>query len=203
MNHELFKDIAVFLDRDGTINEDKGYVNHPDKIEILKGVAQAIKKFNRLGLKVIVASNQSGIARGFFSEPTLKKINRRVTTLLKSKGAKIDAQYNCFHHPEGTVKKYASECRCRKPRPGMALEAKKKFGIDLKKSYMVGDKVSDIGFGHNFGGKSIYILTGYGLGDWQFKRKEILKSRPDYVAKDMSAAASWIINDIINGSRRL
>lgn len=187
---------AVFLDRDGTINEDKGYINHPSRIEILPGVIPAIKILNRSGLKVIIVSNQSGIARGFFSVSTLKKINSKLLEIIESKGAHIDGMYNCYHSPDGKIKEYAVKCSCRKPGTGMAKSAQKKFNIDLKKSFMIGDKISDIEFGHNFGGKSIFILTGYGLGDWEYNREKILKVKPDFVARDMLVAAKWIMKNI-------
>lgn len=180
--------IAVFLDRDGTINDDKGYINHPDRIELIPRSGEAIRRLNKIGILTIIVSNQSGVARGYFKKGLLPVINKRLEDLLKAKKAYIDDIYCCYHHPE-------DNCSCRKPKPAMLKKAAKKFSLDLKKCFVVGDKYSDIVLGHNAGAKSILVLTGYGKGQWEYESKK-WKNKPDYVARDLYKAVEWIIKEI-------
>jgi D-glycero-D-manno-heptose 1,7-bisphosphate phosphatase len=136
---------AIFLDRDGVLNEDVGYVYRPEDLTILDGVVESLTTLKAKGFLLIVVTNQSGVARGKFD---LKAVNAFNTHLEKSiidqGGPQIDRFFVCPHHPDGVVKEYAKNCDCRKPAPGLILEAAKVFGIDLKKSWMVGDKDSDV-----------------------------------------------------------
>jgi D-glycero-D-manno-heptose 1,7-bisphosphate phosphatase len=129
---------AVFLDRDGTINVDKHYVYKPEDFEFISGVPQAIKSLNDKGYKVIVISNQSGIARGFYTASDVEKLHGYVDGELAKQGAKIDAYYICPHHPD-----FTGECECRKPKTGLVDMAVREFDVDVSLSYMVGDKESD------------------------------------------------------------
>ena len=144
---------AVFLDRDGTINIHKGYITAPADMELLPGVAEAIKHFNELGYLVIVVTNQPVIARGDCTIETLSQIHNRMETLLGEKGAYVDAIYYCPHHPESgfenEIKELKITCECRKPHPGLLLQAKEDFNIDMSKSFMVGDSSRDIEAGKN------------------------------------------------------
>ena len=138
------KKIAVFLDRDGTINEDVGYNNHPSRFRLLPNSAKAINQLNRLGLRVIIVTNQSGVARGYFDESLVITVNEKMETLLAREDAEIDSIYYCPHHPSEGENGYRFDCDCRKPKPGMIKRAVKEFDIDLNRSFMVGDKITDI-----------------------------------------------------------
>jgi histidinol-phosphate phosphatase family protein len=173
---------GVFLDRDGTIIQEMGYLSDLAAIELIPGAAQAISLINHLGLWAVVVSNQSGVARGYFPADTVEAINGQVRLLLARRGAKLDGMYYCPHHP-------ADECACRKPEPGMLKMAAEELFIDLPLSYLTGDKAADIRAIHRVGGKGILVLTGYGrkeLEDWQ-------GDPPDFVAQDLLEAASWIL----------
>jgi len=169
---------AVFIDRDGTINIDKDYLTDPDQIEFIKGSPEAIAEANRLGLKVIVISNQSGIARGMMTVEQVEIVNARLVSMLKDRGAVVDAVYYCPHHPD-----YGDGCTCRKPDIGMLLRAKEEFGIDLPSSFVIGDKWSDVKCGENAGALTSLVLTGYGETDYQRCIDDRIKI--DYLAKDL------------------
>lgn len=175
---------AVILDRDGTINEDTGYISSPEGLRLIEGAAAAIKSLNREGVPVIVISNQSGVGRGFFNSLDVRRVNESLKGLLISQGANVEAFYFCPHHPE-------DGCNCRKPRPGLIQRAAAEHSIDLKTSYVVGDKSTDIGLAKNAGAKGVLVLTGQG-------REESLKLKaaPHLIAKDLKEAVRWIIDDL-------
>lgn len=135
---------AFFLDRDGTINIDTGYVGSPDKLELIPKAAEAIKMMNDCGYLVIVISNQSGVARGFFTLEDVERVNRRLNEMLEENGAHIDAFYCCPHLPDGVVKEYAMECDCRKPKLGLFRQAIEDFELDAKECYACGDRARDV-----------------------------------------------------------
>ena len=159
------KNKAIFLDRDGVINEivyhkDMGIVDSPFTVEqfkLLPDVGKAIKKFHDLGFKVILVSNQPGIAKDHHNLDTLEKIKTKMRNELAKKGAKLDAEYYCLHHPEAKIEKYKEICNCRKPKPGMMLKAAKDHDIDISKSWMIGDGINDIQAGKAAGLKTIFI----------------------------------------------
>ncbi len=155
---------AIFIDRDGTINIDKDFLADPEDLELIDGSADAVKLANELGLKVIIISNQSGVARGIMTARQVDAVNSRLVEMLNSRGGKVDAIYYCPHHP-----KYGGHvnCECRKPNPGMLLRAKKELDLDLEKSFMVGDKWSDVKCGENAGTFTSLVRTGYGESDYQ------------------------------------
>jgi D-glycero-D-manno-heptose 1,7-bisphosphate phosphatase len=185
---------AVFLDRDGTINEESGYLNHVDRMKLIDGAAEAVALFNRNGLKTVIVTNQAGVARGYFPETLLPRLHSKLQNLLKEHGAELDAIYYCPHHPDVGEPPYRQNCECRKPKLGMIRRAEKEFSIDARSSYMVGDKLSDVEFGRRAGCKSILVLTGYGKGEWEHNREQ-LNGDPDYIAEDILDAAKWIVND--------
>ncbi len=148
---------AVFLDRDGVLNEDKKYLSDPKVATLLPGVAKAIKRLNEAGMAVIVVSNQSGVARGFHTEEDIARFNAELVSQLSMEGARVDGWYYCPHLPEGSVSEYAIECDCRKPRSGMLTKAAREHEIDLSRSYMVGDKERDIVAGSSVGAKTILV----------------------------------------------
>jgi len=135
---------VVFLDRDGTLNEELGYIFNVDDLALLPDALKSVVDLNHAGVACIVVTNQSGPARGFYSEEHVRKLNDRLVRLLAEGGAHVDAVYYCPHHAEGVVAEYAIACECRKPKPGMILETATELGINLTKSFMVGDRKSDI-----------------------------------------------------------
>lgn len=186
---------AVFLDRDGTINEEMGYINHPDRFHIFPFVPESIKIFNRLNLFVIVVTNQSGVARGYFPESLVKQLHKKLITDMKQQGAHIDDIYYCPHHPlEGNVR-YRKECQCRKPNPGMINKAVDEHYIDLKRSYMIGDRYKDVLFAKKLNIKSGFVLTGYGKGEYEYQKKE-WPEMPDFIGENLLELAHKIELDI-------
>lgn len=187
--------IAVFLDRDGTINEEMGYINHLDRFVLLPRTTKAIRLFNKLGLKVIVVTNQAGLAKGYFDEELLNQVHHKMERLLAKGGAHLDGIYYCPHHPEAVQEEYRKNCDCRKPNIGLIKWAAQEHGVDPRRSYMVGDKIEDVEFGKRAGAKGIMVLTGYGRGQWEHKR-HTWTIQPDYVAEDLYDAAQWIARDL-------
>jgi len=152
---------AVFLDRDGTINLEKEYLYRIEDFEFVSGAEEAIRLLNDSGYFVVVVTNQSGVARGYYTEEDVEKLHREVSVRLAAKGAHVDAWYYCPHHPAGKGS-YALPCRCRKPLPGMLLTAADRYGINLEESVMIGDKRIDIEAGLAAGCRSILVRSGYG-----------------------------------------
>ncbi len=165
---------AVFLDRDGVLNEENGFVTSCDDLKIYEYSKRCVDEFRALGFIVIVITNQSGIARGLYTEEILREINEKV-----KKETAVDDIYYCPHYPDGSVPKYSRSCNCRKPKTGLIQRACREYDIDLSRSFMVGDRDSDIKTGQNAGIKTILVRTGYGLED---EKKEI---EPDYVCDDL------------------
>lgn len=154
---------AVFLDRDGVITEDPPhYAHRVDQVRIIPKSGEAIRLLNEMCYQVIVVSNQSGVAKGYYQECDIELFNEEVKRQLAFWGAHIDAIYYCPHHPDAEIEKYRLTCNCRKPKPGMILHAANEHNIDLQKSYVVGDKWSDIEAGKNAGSQVILVLTGHG-----------------------------------------
>lgn len=187
--------IAVFIDRDGTMSEEVGYVNHLSRFKLLQNTAAAIKMLNDAGILAIVATNQAGVARGYFVEDMIGKVHEKLKNELARAGAHLDAIYYCPHHPSAGKPPYRTDCDCRKPRPGMILKAKDEFDIDLKRSYMIGDKISDVEFGQKLGLKSVMVMTGYGIGEYEHQHQD-WKTTPDFMAEDLLGAVKWIIEDL-------
>ncbi len=153
---------AVFLDRDGTLIQDKNYLSNPNEIEIIDGVVDSLKKLQDSGFKLIVVTNQSGVARGKFGVESVEVMNRRLSEMLTVHDIYIDAFYYCPHHPSGTVVEYTGVCNCRKPAIGMIEEAILQLEIDPRQSFVIGDKLADVNLGKLMGGRSILVRTGYG-----------------------------------------
>ena len=183
---------AVFLDRDGTINEQMGYINHISRFHLLPGVAAAISKLNGQNIPVVVVTNQSGLARGYFPEELLIAVHEKMTRQLEKEGAHIDGLYICPHHPEAKEKRYRKVCNCRKPKTGLLEQAAEEMNLDLSRSFMVGDRWSDLRCGKRVGAQSILVLSGYGRGDQQYIGPE-QEIQPDFTAEDLPAAVSWIL----------
>ena len=160
-------DKAFFLDRDGTINKDTGYVMSPEKVELLEGAGEAIHKMNMAGYLVIVISNQSGVARGMGTEEDVKRVNKQIQKLLESYDAKIDAFYFCPHHKKGIIKKYAIDCGCRKPKLGMFEQAIADYQLKPQKCIAAGDKKRDIENLHQLGVTECGIVESKNSGEYR------------------------------------
>jgi len=182
---------AVFLDRDGTLNEDPGYLGDPEKVKLFPytGKALSILK-NKLNFKLIVISNQSGIARGLITKENVEAVNRKINNLLKISKVEIDAFYYCPYHPEFSTEE---ECSCRKPSTEMVIKAAEDHNIELKKSYMIGDAISDIECGYNSGLKTVLVKTGY--GNESFSTLQKLNKIPTFVANNILEACTFIEKD--------
>ncbi|MFA6658397.1 MAG: D-glycero-beta-D-manno-heptose 1,7-bisphosphate 7-phosphatase [Victivallaceae bacterium] len=149
---------ACFLDRDGVVNEEVNYLSDPDKVVILPGIAEALKLLKAHGFITVVVTNQAGVARGYYKEQDIIEVNQRISELLAAEKATIDDFFYCPHHED-----YTGTCQCRKPNPGMLLNAINKYNISPENSFMVGDRISDIEAGHNAGcAKNYLVKTGYG-----------------------------------------
>lgn len=153
---------AIFLDRDGTVNVEVDYLYKAEDFRFEYKADEAIKILNDLGYKIIIVTNQSGIARGYYTEEDLVELHKFLDGELCKVSAKVDGYYYCPHHTKGTIEKYKIECNCRKPNLGMFLEAGKKFDIDFANSFIVGDKMSDLEAGLRLGMSSILVQTGHG-----------------------------------------
>jgi len=180
-------DKAIFLDRDDTLIEDPGFINHPDQVKLLDGVAEALIELKALGYKLIVASNQSGVARGILSEKTLGQIHDRLKQLLSESGVHLDGIYYCPYHPDGVVPKYRKDSDWRKPNPGMLLAAADEMNIDLSKSWLIGNMDRDIQAGLKAGCQTILINQSP-----HQKLTEPGQPNPDYKAVNMREAANII-----------
>ena len=176
---------AVFLDRDGTIAEEVGYLNHVSRFRMFPFVAAAIHRLNEVGLPVIVVTNQSGVGRGYFPESLVQSVNELMTHQLAKEAAKIDAIYYCPHTS-------AENCNCRKPKTGMLDRAAREHALDLQRCYVVGDRHGDMELARNARMRSILVRTGYGEGElaWHSAKWPV---QPDFVAEDLAQAADWIL----------
>lgn len=179
---------AIFLDRDGTINEEVGYAHRIDQWAWIPGSIEAIKKINRSGFKAIVVSNQSGIARGLYDASTVERLHSLVQAELHDAGAWLDDFFICPHHPEFGQKK---KCYCRKPNPGMIFEAQRKYFLNLKRSWIIGDKISDVIAGKNAGLTPILVKTGHdvqqAVSDKNINIKENLLDAVNYIISNVSS----------------
>jgi D-glycero-D-manno-heptose 1,7-bisphosphate phosphatase len=169
-----------------------GYINHVDRFSLLPGTAKAIRLINANGLKAVVVTNQSGVARGMFPESLVGEVHRKMEDLLRAGKAYVDGIYYCPHHPDFGPSEYRRPCHCRKPATGMIERACSELNIDPKRSYMVGDRISDVEFGHKIGARGILVLTGYGKGELAYRNGQ-WKKGPDFIARDLYDAVRWII----------
>jgi D-glycero-D-manno-heptose 1,7-bisphosphate phosphatase len=183
---------AVFIDRDGTINEQRGYINHISRFILLPGVGKAISLLNKTNYIVVVTSNQSGVARGYFPIELVKATHELMKRELAKDNAYVDGIYFCPHHPDGMVPEYSKKCSSRKPNTGLIEKARSELDIDMERSYVIGDRWLDIEFAHNANLPGILVLTGYGMGELEYivPNKKIKSA---YVAKDLLSAVRWIL----------
>jgi D-glycero-D-manno-heptose 1,7-bisphosphate phosphatase len=180
------------MDRDGCLIEEMGYINHPSRVRLLPRTPAAVARLNRAGIAAVMATNQAGIARDYFSEETLEAVNAEVERQLADHGANLDALYVCTHHPTAGQAPYRDACGCRKPKPGLLLRAAAEMNLDLSRSVMIGDKPSDVAAGQAAGVSTVLVLTGYGRGEWEYRRHEWTLG-PDHVAEDLFDAVEWAL----------
>jgi D-glycero-D-manno-heptose 1,7-bisphosphate phosphatase len=183
---------AIFMDRDGTICEEVGYVNHVSRSRLLPGSAEAIRLANAAGYLVIVATNQSGVARGLFDEALVQAVNRQMLKHLGDAGARIDAVYYCPHHPREGSPPFRQECDCRKPLPGMLQRAAREHDVDLRASWMIGDSLVDLEAAAAAGARAVHVLTGYGRGLVEHHGTRF-RVAPAHTAEDLLAAVRFIV----------
>jgi len=176
---------AVFLDRDGTIAEEVGYLNHISRFHMFDFAAAAIRRLNQAGVPVVVVTNQSGVGLGHYPESLVHTVNELMTKQLAAAGAHLDAVYYCPHAP-------AEGCACRKPKVGMVERAAREHSLDLASSYIVGDRYRDVELAHNVGARGILVRTGYGEGEiaWNSAKWQV---QPDFIAEDLAQATDWIL----------
>jgi len=183
---------AVFLDRDGTISEEVGYVNHLSRYRLMPRSLEAIRLFNDAGYLTFVITNQAGVARGYFTEDLILRVHDRLLAWAAEAGARIDGIYYCAHHPREGQPPYRADCDCRKPRPGMIQRALREHDIDARRSYVVGDSWIDIEAGAAAGMPGLLVLTGYGRGLLEYQKNRFT-TEPVHVADDLLDAARWIL----------
>ena len=183
---------AVFLDRDGTINVDVGYLCHPDQFTFLPRALEALQLLSDSNLPLIIITNQAGVARGLIPPERLPVIQTAFLRMLSTHGIPIAGYYSCPHHPEGVLPEYRCECECRKPAPGLVQQAARELNIDVQRSYVVGDKASDVQLAHNAGATGILVLTGEGRKHQQTYPPEY--TPPHAICHNLYEAAEWIID---------
>lgn len=183
---------AFFLDRDGTVAEEVGYMNHVTRFRLYPFAAEAIRKIREAGYAAVIITNQAGVARGYFPEELIQTVHDKMVRELSASGARLDGVYYCPHHPKVGEPPYRKKCNCRKPRPGMIEQAVRELDITLDGSVVVGDRYTEIQMAHDLGLKGALVLTGYGRGDYEFQSKRWPRP-PDWVAEDLLDAVKKII----------
>ena len=181
---------TVFLDRDGTLIEEVGYLSHLDRIALYPWSIESVKLLNRAGFKVVVVTNQAGVARGLFDEDFIDEAHRFLDQKFSDGGATIDRFYYCPHHPEASVEAYRSECDCRKPKAGMLWKAAQELQLELSHSFVIGDRLSDLRLGQAVGARSLLVRTGYG----ETTARELTDDvEVAYTAPELMTAVAWIL----------
>ena len=181
---------AVFLDRDGTIIEERGYLDRLDLLELYSFTADAIRLLNRAGYATVVVTNQGGIGRGIIDEPFLDQVHRTIDARLAAGNARLDGYYFCPHHPDAVVPRFRVTCTCRKPASGMIENACRELSLDPKRSIMVGDRRRDIVAGSNAGTRTVLVRTGHGAHE---EAMPAGSARPDAILNNLMEAVGWIL----------
>lgn len=179
---------AVFIDRDGTIAEEVGYLNHVSRFRMFPFVPAALRRLNQAGCTLVLVTNQSGIARGYFPESLVREVHQRMMQQLSESGARVDAIYYCPHTS-------SENCNCRKPKTGMLDRAVREHALDLRRSFVVGDRYADVELAHNAHARGILVRTGYGEGELAWNAAK-WRRPPDFVAGDLAEAADWILRQL-------
>lgn len=183
---------AAFLDRDGTVTVERGYVTRPQDIELVGGAAEAIRELNEAGILAVIISNQSGVARGLMSEADMAAVHAATEALLLAEGARLSGAYYCPNHPDGRTERYTRDVTCRKPALGMLELAVRDLNIDAAQSSMIGDQVTDVEFANRAGIPAVLVMTGKGAAHLELARERGLSVAAH--VRDLSAAVSWILD---------
>jgi len=184
---------AVFLDRDGTLIEEVGYLDRPDRVILYPWSTDAIRALNHAGVAIVMVTNQSGIARGFFTEAVVDRVHRTIADLLAAGGAHLDAYYYCPHHPHGSVREYARACDCRKPGRALVDRAVEELGVDPARSFTVGDRWLDVELARKVGARGVLVRTGYGAAE---EHRPAAGVTADAIVNNLVEAASWILERV-------
>ena len=182
---------AVFLDRDGTLIEEVGHLSAIEQIAVFPWTADALRRLHDAGFKLVIVSNQAGVARGFFDEAFVELANATLVGHLTAKGVTIDGVYYCPHHPEGTVERYRVVCECRKPRPGMIRRAVEELGLDPSRSFVIGDRWLDVELAEQAGAQGILVRTGHGAVEAALPAPDRLAS--PVIVSTLAEAVDWIL----------
>lgn len=186
---------AVFLDRDGTVADEVGYINHLTRFRLYPWSAAAIKKLNDAGLAAVVVTNQAGVARGYFPEELIQQVNQRMVAELAAGGAKLDGVYYCPHHPDVGQPPYRQRCHCRKPQPGMIERAVQELNLSLPGSVLIADRYMEVEMAHRLGLRAALVLSGYGRGEYEYQRAKWPRP-PDWIAENLLEAVNKILPEI-------
>lgn len=190
---------VIFLDRDGTLNEEVHYLHRCEDLKLLAGVPEALRMLSEAGYKLVVLTNQAGVARGYYSEEDVLRLHAYMNEILKTHGVQIDAFFYCPHHPEHGIGAYKKVCHCRKPETGMFEQAEAQFCVEKAHSWMIGDKLIDVQAGNNYGVRTVLVGTGYGAEERDAAEQAFLESKGkiplpyDRYAENLLEAAEWII----------
>jgi D-glycero-D-manno-heptose 1,7-bisphosphate phosphatase len=183
---------AIFIDRDGTLSHEVGYVNHPSRFRLFPFAVDAIRTINQAGVLAVLVTNQAGVARGYFPESMIEEVHGRVREALDAGGARLDGLYVCPHHPTEGQPPYRQDCQCRKPRPGLLRRAEQELGADLARSWVIGDRHGDLELAWTVGARAAMVRTGYGLGELTYQAAR-WKRQPDLVADHLLEAVERIL----------
>ena len=186
---------AIFIDRDGTLNEEAGYICSLDEFRLYDFAAESVRLVNEAGWLAIVVTSQAGVARGMFTEDFLAEVHERMTSQLEREGVRLDAIYYCPHHPTDGELPYRQDCDCRKPKPGMLCRAAAEFNLDLTECVVIGDRFRDYVMAQAVGGRGVLVLTGYGQEELASGGEAVAAQPPDHIAKNLLEAVRWVINN--------
>jgi len=189
---------AIFVDRDGTLSHEVGYVNHLSRFRLFPFAASAVRAINNSGFLAVVVTNQAGVARGYYPESLVHEVHDALRSELSGGGARLDGVYVCMHHPSVGEPPYRLDCDCRKPKPGLVLRAAADLDIDVKRSYVVGDREGDLELAWNVGARGVLVKTGYGLGELR-NRAPQWPRQPDMVAEHLLEAVQRIVAESKDG----
>ena len=185
---------AVFLDRDGVLIDEVGHLSRIDQLNLLPGTAEAVKRLNDRGVPVVVITNQSVIGRGICSEDQVNRTHSALETMLAGCAASITRFYYCPHHPTAAIGQYLKNCDCRKPKPGMLRRAERELGLNLRRSFVVGDQITDLESGWRVGCRTVLVSTGAGLET--LNELDEAPRQPDYFADGLGSAVDWILDNL-------
>jgi D-glycero-D-manno-heptose 1,7-bisphosphate phosphatase len=184
---------AIFMDRDGTLSHEVGYVNHVSRFRLYSWSVDAVRLINRSGFLAVVVTNQAGVARGYFPESVIHEVHASLVASMQAGGARLDAIYFCPHHPTLGEPPYRLACECRKPKPGLLKRAESELGVDLARSWVIGDRLGDVELAWKVGARGALVKSGYGLGEWTYHAPGRPKP-PDLVAEHLFGAVERILS---------